>query len=76
MIDKEYNTHLVKLWLDNDEANYKAQQSMPKATLNSDQKLMSFLKARNYGMDRSKIDLNKNNLNMKDIRDTIKDNRM
>lgn len=76
MIEKEYNTHLVKLWLDNDRDNYEAQRSMPKATLNSDQKLMSFLKARNYGMDRSKIDFNKNNLDMQDIRNTIKDNKM
>lgn len=76
MIDKDYNTHLVKLWLDNDEPNYKAQKSMPKATLNSDVKLMQFLQQRNYGGDRSKINFNKKNLNLKDIRDTIKDNRL
>lgn len=76
MIDKDYNTHLVKLWLDNDSSNYKAQQSMPKATLNSDEKLMGFLKQRNYGLDRDKINLNKNSLDLKSIRDTIKDNRL
>lgn len=76
MIDKDYNTHLVKLWLDNDKSNYDAQRSMPKATLNSDVKLMQFIQKRNYGNDRSKISFNKSNLDLKDIRESIKDNRL
>lgn len=76
MNDKEYNTHLVKLWLNNNQGNYNNQQSMQKSTLNNDQKLMGFLKQQNYGGDRNKIDFNKNKLDLNDIRNTIKDNHL
>lgn len=49
---------------------------MKKETINNDAQLLNFLQSRNYGGDRSKISLSKNNLDLKDIRNTIKENRL
>lgn len=75
MGDKAYNTHLVKLWLDNNYENYKACRDIKKQTLENDGRLLTWLTFREYGGDIDKIELNKDMLYMDDIRQTIAENK-
>lgn len=72
MNDKEYNTWKIKVGIDNVRENYEASRNVPKATLNSDVKLMNWLKQRTYP---DKVSFNKNMLDLNDIRETIKNNQ-
>lgn len=77
-IDKAYNTHLVKLWLDNDKDNYYACGDMNdkkfRAVMREDSVLLTWLHFRKYGGDTDKIVLDKELLDLASIRQTIKDN--
>ncbi len=77
-MDKEYNTHLVKLWLDNNRDNYLACGDMNskkfRAIMNNDSTLLNWLHFREYGEDTYKIILRKDALYLDSIRQTIKDN--
>lgn len=75
MQDKEYNTHLVKLWLDNNYENYKACRDIKKQALENDGRLLTWLTFREYGGDTDKIKLDKDMLYLDDIRQTIIDNQ-
>lgn len=72
--DKAYNTHLVKLWLDNNRENYMACGEIKKQTLENDGELLTWLTYREYGGDTDKIVLAKDMLYLDSIRQTIKDN--
>lgn len=74
MNDKQYNTHLVKLWLDNNYENYKACGNIRKQELENDGRLLTWLTFREYGGDTEKIKIDKDLLYLDDIRQTIKDN--
>lgn len=73
-MDKEYNTHLVELWLDNNRDNYLACGNIKKQTLENDGRLLTWLHFREYGRDAYKIILKKDALYLDSIRQTIKDN--
>lgn len=74
MNDKQYNTHLVKLWLDNNYENYKACGDIKKQVLENDGRLLTWLTFREYGADAENVKLDKDLLYLDDIRQTIKDN--
>lgn len=74
MIDKVYNTHLVRLWLDNNRNNYVACGEIKVREYKTDAELIKWLKQRYYGGDADKIRLDKNLLYMDAIRETIKEN--
>lgn len=73
-VNKTYNTHLVKLWLDNDRDNYYACGDIEEQTLRDDDRLLEWLKEREYGGDREKIIFERSELHLKSIREVIKDN--
>lgn len=79
MTDKAYNTHLVKLWLDNNHKNFMACKDMNnkkfRAIMHNDSVLMTWLYFRNYGLDTDKVKLDKDMLYLSDIRQTIINNR-
>lgn len=79
MNDKQYNTHLVQLWLDNNHDNYVDCASLNekrfKVLMQDDAALLTWLTFREYGGDREKIVLDKDALYLDAIRETIKENR-
>lgn len=75
MDNKAYNTHLVKLWLDNNRENYMACSDIKKQTLENDGRLLTWLTFREYGGDADKIKLDKDMLYLDDIRQTIIENK-
>lgn len=69
---RELNTWRTKINIDNIPENYYASINVPKATLNSDVKLMSWLKQRKY---QDNISFNKSDLDLKSIRQSIRENQ-
>lgn len=74
MNNKAYNTHLVRLWLDNDRGNYLACGTVRRSTLNNNIELVKWLSKREYGGDKEKISFDISELDLGLIRETIKDN--
>ena len=73
MNEKEYNNHLITLWLDNDLNNYQRQGRFnPKGK--SDKEVIDFVSKLDYQGDREHISFKKKDLNMSAIRRTLGDN--
>ena len=69
---RELNTWRTKINIDNIPENYYASINVPKATINSDVKLMNWLKQRKY---QDNISFNKKDLDLKAIRQSIRENQ-
>lgn len=77
-MEKEYNTHLVILHLDNDKNNYydcgDLNWKKLNAIMKNDCSLMTWLHFRDFGGDNDKIRIEPELLDFDLIRQTIKDN--